>query len=182
MGMMARQRDFFAALPQRLDAALPAEARTAVASGLFAGIALVEGETCMGEIGPRQGIRKFGILGDPLNLAARMESLTRHVRGHLLATESLVPAARALGLLPRRLGRIQFKGRLQPVAVWVLHGADEGVGEVDLAQWTAWLVGFEAGVELPVPAAFEGDVTTFRHWRMAGAWDADTRSFRLEDK
>lgn len=181
--LMARQAAFFDALPQTLPASIPVEHRQRITALLFAGIALTEGDVYMGELGPSQGVRKFGILGDPVNVTARLEALTRVFSTKLIITSELLPAARSIGLAARRLATVQLKGRLDPADVWGLHRADEGISADDLQQWEHWLAATERGdTNATVPSRFSRDAQTICAWRDAGLWQADRQCFALDSK
>ncbi len=83
------------------------------------------------------------VVGDPVNLAARLESLNKH-----LGTSVLVSDAAFLGMGPgfttRRLGAFIMKGKTSSLVIHELLG-EKGVDPVP-----AWLPDFNAGV-----AAFE---------------------------
>lgn len=180
--LLRRQQAWLNALPQRLPPDMPLAQREQLAARLFAGVALTQGKVCMGEIGPQGGIRKFGIIGDPLNLVARLEALTRHFSARLIVTAEMLPAASHLGLQPRLLAQVQLKGRQGSLAAWALHLQDEAVDLAAVAAWDAWRQDFEAGGEPAPPPLFEQDAATLRRWRQAGWWDTDQACYLLEQK
>ncbi|MCK5926155.1 MAG: adenylate/guanylate cyclase domain-containing protein, partial [Methylococcales bacterium] len=65
------QKEFFSSLEQRYKNRIDQESLKQISLIIDAGIAVSVGDVVMGDLGPEQGIRKFGILGDPLNLASR---------------------------------------------------------------------------------------------------------------
>ncbi|WP_374356056.1 adenylate/guanylate cyclase domain-containing protein, partial [Chitinimonas sp.] len=149
----------------------------------YAGIALVEGEVCMGEIGPANGIRKFGILGDPLNLASRMEALTRYFNARLLVTDSFVAFATEQGMLARRIARIRVRGRDQAMDIWALHESDDAISAADIADWQRWLeqAGWQNDIAAPVET-WALDAASLRAWYRAGRWQAEEAYFDLNDR
>ncbi len=179
-----RQHLFFEQLPSELPDAMSAENREQVRKLLFAGMAITEGDVFMGEIGPGEGIRKFGILGDPINLASRLEAQTRHFNTNLIVTSELVFAARELGLNARRLAVIRVKGRIEPVMMWALHQKTEPVSLDDLAGWENWRNALESRDEanVAVPACFQQDATTLSEWCAKGLWNSVVGCFELDTK
>lgn len=89
-------------------------ARCEVGVGLNSGLVLV------GTVGGG-GFTELGVIGDPVNVAARVESATRELGSPLLLTEAtrclLENQDPALGLSPR--GSVSLKGKAEPVLV---HG------------------------------------------------------------
>ena len=165
------QRRFFATVPERYGDHLSPSTLASLAKIIDAGTGLATGTAIMGDLGPHQGVRKFGILGDPLNLAARLESLTRHFKSHILIHETLVEPAAELGLRHRRLGRIQVKGRIRPVTVYALGTADDRRFQADqTGRWESWLAELEQG-QAPkgrCPDIYERDRSTLLGWWKRG--------------
>ena len=65
---------------------------------------------------------ELGIIGDPVNVAARVEQATRRTGDAVLVTEATrCMLERANGLEPR--GAIELKGKAAPVPVYALAGA-----------------------------------------------------------
>jgi adenylate cyclase len=76
------------------------------------------GEVLAGVVGAGRGHRKHGLVGDTVNLAARLESQA--------AAGQVVVGAGTYGLLPpgalvERLSRLALKGKQEPVEAYVLH-------------------------------------------------------------
>lgn len=181
--LMRLQRRFFIGLKERYADRFPQPALDRIATLIDAGIGMASGVVVMGDLGPRRGVRKFGILGDPLNLAARLESLTRAFNCHLIVSEELAAKAGEVGLARRRLGRIAVKGRLAPTAVFALGENEiEPFFAADVDSWETWLAEFEQGTEPAVacPAVYAKDRATLQLWRDRG-WLKDG-VFHLDEK
>jgi adenylate cyclase len=84
------------------------------------GIGINSGLVLVGTIGGGE-LTEFGVIGDPVNVAARVQDATRDLGEPLLLTEAtrcLLDQA-DIGLKPR--GTLRLKGRAQPVAVHALE-------------------------------------------------------------
>ncbi|HHH40144.1 MAG TPA: adenylate/guanylate cyclase domain-containing protein, partial [Sedimenticola sp.] len=165
------QQRFFATLPQRYRGRLPRPVLARLAAVIDAGIGLATGTAVMGDLGPRRGIRRFGILGDPLNLAARLESLTRHFDCRILIHGELLVHAAGLGLKTRRLGRFRVKGRTTPVTVYALGTAAEAAFAArHIERWDSWLAELEQGrrPQAPYPPIYARDCATLESWWRRG--------------
>jgi class 3 adenylate cyclase len=91
---------------------------------LDAGIGLCAGEVVAGQIGSPERLL-YTVIGDTVNVAARLESLTKDYPGHsILVSHSLLEALKgASDLRTEGLGLIPLKGRAEPVDVYALHDA-----------------------------------------------------------
>lgn len=91
---------------------------------LEVGIGVHRGPVLMGDVGGTTQLQ-FTVVGDTVNVASRLEALTRTVGSPLLASATAVEAARPY-LEPVLLARLEplpaarLRGRAEPVAIWRL--------------------------------------------------------------
>ena len=81
------------------------------------------GDVVMGDIGSRLHRRDFTAIGDPVNVAARLESAARP--GTVLVSASTHDRV-ADAFACRRVGPIQVKGKREPLVVYEVVGPKEG--------------------------------------------------------
>ncbi|MBN2360806.1 MAG: adenylate/guanylate cyclase domain-containing protein [Deltaproteobacteria bacterium] len=87
------------------------------------GVGLHTGTVLIGSIGAA-GRRDYTVVGDTVNVASRLESLTRRLDADVLITDAVAQAASGLlGL--QSLGRQRLRGREEPVQVYRLISASE---------------------------------------------------------
>jgi adenylate cyclase len=89
------------------------------------GVGIATGEAVVGNLG---GERRFdySVVGDTVNLAARLESLTRRFKVSLLVNEQSHLEAGG-EYVARDLGLIRVKGKTQPAAIWEIVGRESEV-------------------------------------------------------
>ncbi len=105
-----------------LDAKVAAET---VAAGrhhrpIDIGVGISRGEVFVGNIGSQHRF-DYSIIGDTVNVAARLEEATKLLGVSILVSEAVTEAAPNFLFLT--LGKVELKGKSQPLKVYTLHGA-----------------------------------------------------------
>ena len=116
------------------------------------GIGVNHGEVIVGEMGhPKRA--EFTVIGDGVNLAARLESSTKQFHTDILVGEEAEKLTRD-HFIYRSVGAIAFKGKTKPIEVFMLLG--------DRSQPApAWLAKYHEAVRLYRSRQFEAAAAAF---------------------
>lgn len=178
------QKRFFSELQSHFQDDIDAETLQQVSSIINAGIGLSTGEVVMGDLGPKRGVRKFGIIGDPLNTASRIESLTRLFNTEIIITSDFTAIAENLGYSIRRIGSIKLKGKVQPETLFAFgESGDPRFQKHIIDTWEQWLSEYERlGVSnIACPDALSLDRDTLMNWRQRNLLGPD-KVWYLDEK
>jgi adenylate cyclase len=95
------------------------------------GIGINSGPCSVGNMGSAQRVA-YSALGDTVNLASRLESLTRSYGVHIIVGEETASQAPEMALL--EIDRVQVKGRSRPLAIYTLLAAARDAAFEKLAE------------------------------------------------
>jgi len=109
------------------------------------GIGINHGEALIGNIGSYEPNERLDptVIGDSVNLASRLEALTRSYTVDILIGPTAAELVRDDFCL-RSVARVQVKGKTKPVDVFTLIGARKD--NIDL-EFLKWLEAYEEGIE-----------------------------------
>ncbi len=171
------QKQFFLTLQERYKDKIDPETLNKIDSIIDAGIGITTGNVIIGNLGPEKATQKLGILGDPLNLAARIEGLTRLFNTDIIIAGDFLGAIESSGLKTRRLGIMEVKGRVLPETLYALgRSDDERFSASNIAAWAQWIEQVETGSHesLPVcPSCYKKDEQTIKDWLTRDLLSAD---------
>ena len=102
------------------------------------GLGINHGEVICGRIGAEEKY-EFSAIGDPVNVASRLEGATKQFHVDLLLGETVAPLVRDRFLL-RSVSLLQVKGKPRPAEVFTALGERSELGEPE------WLLQYEEGL------------------------------------
>lgn len=105
------------------------------------GLGLNHGEVILGNLGSEEKM-EVSVIGDAVNLASRLEGLTKEYHLDLLLGETIAPLVREKFLL-QLVDCVQVKGKTKPVDVFTVVG-----DMVPASPLPPWLAFYEDGVKL----------------------------------
>lgn len=124
---------------------------------LAIGIGINHGEVVVGNIGHPDYRMEYTVLGDGVNLAARLESATKQFKTDLLVGEEAEKLTRDFFVF-QNVGAIAFKGKTRPIEVFMVLG--------DRSQPPpAWLAIYHEGLQLYRERCFEQAMAKFTEAR-----------------
>jgi adenylate cyclase len=129
---------------RRVMAKLNDEWRAEGINPLAFGVGINHGEAVVGNIGSYEPHERLDptVIGDAVNLASRLEALTRQYHVDILVGASAADLVRDEFNL-RSVDLVQVKGKTEPVDVFTLVGACKD--DLD-PEWMKWLESYEEGI------------------------------------
>lgn len=137
---------------------------------LAIGVGVNSGEVAVGNMGSKDRL-EYTVLGDAVNLAARLEGLTKTYGVFCLVGPNTVSGLPA-GFRVRRLDLVRVKGKEEPVEIFELCG-DERVTVVEhqlLDRWEEAVDAWRAGDLETARAAFQAFVEANAHDKVGGLY------------
>ena len=130
---------------RRVMAKLNEEWRAEGISSLAFGVGINHGDAVVGNIGSYEPHERLDptVIGDAVNLASRLEALTRQYHVDILIGASAAELVRDEFYL-RSVDLVQVKGKTEPVDVFTLVGARQGDVDPELLKW---LESYEEGIK-----------------------------------
>ncbi len=125
---------------QRLLALQRADAEAAGRTPLRMRIGINTGRMLVGNIGSKERL-SYTVIGDPVNVASRLEPLGKRYGVDIIIGEDTRDAAGA-AVIVRRLDRVAVYGRMQGLAIYELLG----MAEHGAADPPSWVRAYEAGL------------------------------------
>jgi len=117
------------------------------------GVGLNSGPMVVGNMGSERRL-SYTVIGDNVNLGARLEGLNKLYGTHIIASEATVQAAG--DLVTRELDIVRVKGKGQGVRIFEVLGRD-----AERARWASLIERFEAGVHAYRRREWEAAVAAF---------------------
>jgi adenylate cyclase len=120
------------------------------------GIGINHGEVIVGNLGSSEKM-ELTVIGDPVNLASRLEGLTKKYHLDLLLGESVAPLVGDTYIL-RTVASVQVKGKTKAVDIFTVIGD----GAAQTVSMPVWLARYEDGIRLYREREFSKAAAEFR--------------------
>jgi len=179
------QQTFFKSLEEHNKLSINAYVLKKISEFINAGIGVSAGDIVMGNLGPENGVQKFSVLGDPLNLSSRIEGLTRFFNTEIIITEELVASAEKLGLKVRKIARVRVKGRTVASEIYALGKSDDPrFAEEINNQWEQFCFALieQGDLSAPIPEILAQDAASLINWYEQGLLDKEQKVWNLTAK
>ena len=179
------QQTFFKSLEKFNKLSIDPSVLKKISAIINAGIGVSTGDIVMGNLGPENGVQKFSVLGDPLNLSSRLEGLTRFFNTEIIITDELIPSTEKLDLKVRKLARVRVKGRTTASEIYALgKSGDPRFTEQIKKQWEHFYVALVENDDqsAPVPEILAQDAQTLLDWYEQGLLDKEQKVWNLTTK
>lgn len=102
--------------------------RTTRWSNIKIGIGINTGICIVGNMGS-DFLFDYTAIGDPVNLASRLEGITKIYRENIIVSESTVEKVKNQNLIFRELDYVRVKGKRQPVRIFALEGERDKIDD-----------------------------------------------------
>jgi len=115
-------------------------------------IGVHSGEVIVGNFGGKT-LFDYRALGDPINTAARLESVNKHLGTRMCVSQAIVDGCSGVPL--RVVGRLVLKGKRQPLQAYEPLAASDPERCAAPADYAAAMQLLQSGAAAPALAAFE---------------------------